>query len=186
VHFVEINNFMGGYQAGSHIAECGHKSVGYLASDVRIHNFEERQRGFLAALKVHGVESDAGPVFTVAPTILSSQEALKKQIQDYLQAGRKLPGAFFCECDYIAISAIKTLTELGFRIPEDISVVGFDNINESMIVTPELTTVHVEKERMAQIAVDLLVDSMEQDLPSRTKTKVDTMLIERLSCIPVT
>lgn len=181
VHFVEINNFMGGYQAGTHLTDNGHKRIGYLASDVRIHNFEERKRGFLAALKEAGIADGPAPVFTAAPTILSSQDELKQQIEGVLRSGSPLPTAFFCECDYMAISAIKTLTELGIRIPEDVSVVGFDNISESVIVTPELTTIHVEKERMAKLAVDLLIDSLDRDTTAATKTKVDTTLVERLS-----
>lgn len=183
VHFVEINNFMGGYQAGRHMGESGHRSIGYLASDVRIHNFEERKRGFGAALQEFGLETEAVPVFVMAPTILSSQEALRKQLEDYKRGNGGLPTAFFCECDYMAISALKTLTEWGYRIPEDISIVGFDNITESMVVSPELTTVHVEKERMAYTAVDLLIEGIEQQDPvPKTKTKVDTMLVRRHSC----
>jgi DNA-binding LacI/PurR family transcriptional regulator len=181
VHFVEINNFMGAYQAASHLCKLGHQTIGYIASNVRIHNFQERKRGFLAALKEYSTELLDTHTFSVAPTILSSQESLKSQLEAFLQAGHRLPSALFCECDYIAISAMKTLTELGFRVPEDVSVTGFDNISESMIVSPELTTVHVEKERMAYLAVDLLIESIEQEQRVKTKIKVDTHFVERLS-----
>ncbi|MFD1908882.1 substrate-binding domain-containing protein [Paenibacillus rhizoplanae] len=97
-------------------------------------------------------------------------------------SGQPFPTAFFCECDYIAISAIKALGELGFSIPEDVSVIGFDNINESQIVAPELTTVHVEKERMAAWAVDLFTASLHRQPAVSTKVKVDTLFIERASC----
>lgn len=185
VHFVAINNMMGAYQAGSHLCKIGHKDIGYIASNVRIHNFEERKRGFDAALQEANLYVNERCVFTVAPTILSSQEALKSQLLAYLEAGNELPSAFFCECDYIAISAIKTLGELGYRIPEDISVVGFDNISEASIVTPELTTVHVAKEHMAHLAVDLLiqtidsVDSVQSNIT--TKIAVDTEFVVRAS-----
>lgn len=85
----------------------------------------------------------------------------------------------FCECDYIAISAIKILGELNYRIPEDVSVVGFDNISEARIVSPELSTVHVEKERMAHLAVDLMIQSIESNQAVKTKIKVDTQFIAR-------
>jgi DNA-binding LacI/PurR family transcriptional regulator len=181
VHFVEINNFMGAYQAAVHLCEMGHQNIGYIASNVRIHNFQERKRGFIAALKENGTEVADTHQFSVAPTILSSQESLKGQLEAFLQAGLRMPSAFFCECDYIAISAMKTLTELGYRIPDDVSIIGFDNISESIIVSPELTTVHVEKERMAYLAVDLLIESIESEQPVKTKIKVDTHFVERLS-----
>lgn len=183
IHFVEINNVMGAYQAANHLYNRGHRSIGYIQSSDRIHNFNMRKRGFLTALQEKGIEVDSNHYFNAAPTILSSQETLKEQIEAFLQSGGQLPSAFFCECDYIAISAIKSLTELGYRIPEDISIVGFDNITESVIVSPELTTIHVEKETMAQIAVDLLIDSIEQGTSSRVKVKtlVDTRFVERKS-----
>lgn len=181
VHFVEINNFMGAYQAGAHLWKIGHRDIGYIASNVRIHNFEERKRGFIESLREHGLDIAQSHFFSVAPTMLSSQEALKNQLEQYLQSGQRLPTAFFCECDYIAISAMKTLSELGVRIPEEVSIIGFDNISESVIVSPELTTVHVEKERMAQLAVDLVIESIELGQEVKTKIKVDTRFVERFS-----
>ncbi|MFC0331608.1 LacI family DNA-binding transcriptional regulator [Paenibacillus sepulcri] len=182
VHFLEINNVMGAYQAGTYLCDIGHREIGYVASDVRIHNFDARRRGFMASLAERGLSVAEDHTFYVAPTILSSQEAMRKQLEGYIQEGGKLPTALFCECDYIAISAMKTLTELGFRIPEDISVIGFDNISESVIVTPELTTIHVDKEQLARMAVDLLIDSIDGIRGVKIKTAVDTKFIERLSC----
>jgi len=181
VHFVGINNVMGAYQAGQHLYDQGHRHIGYIASNERIHNFDDRRRGFMAALKERGIDIPNNQIFSVAPTILSSQESLKHQLNSYMDTGAILPTAFFCECDYIAISAIKTLTELGIRVPEDISIVGFDNIKESIIVTPELTTIHVEKERMASLAVDLLIQSIADESLAKTKILVDTRFVERKS-----
>ncbi|MFC4600991.1 LacI family DNA-binding transcriptional regulator [Cohnella hongkongensis] len=181
IHFVEINNAMGAYQAGTHLCELGHRDIGYVASNVRIHNFEERKAGFLAALRERGLEIAPSRTFAVAPTLLSSQESMRRQLEACIRSEGRLPTALFCECDYIAISAMKTLAELGYRVPEDISVIGFDNISESVIVTPELTTIHVEKEKMARLAVDLLTDPAEHGSDARMKTRVDTRFVERLS-----
>ena len=71
------------------------------------------------------------------------------------------------------------MNELGIRVPQDTSVIGFDNINESLVVTPELTTIHVDKERMASLAVDLLTDALSQ---GTSKIIVDTIFVERNSC----
>jgi len=184
LHFVEINNIMGAYQAGVHLCELGHERIGYIASNVRIHNFDERMTGFRAALREKGRTLDDAFIFSVAPTILSSQDALKEQLQSHLAAGREMPTAFFCECDYIAISAIKTLAELGYRIPDDVSVVGFDNISEALAVSPELSTVHVDKERLAHQAVDLVIESIHSERRVKNKIKVDTEFVARLSSAP--
>ncbi|WP_019535125.1 substrate-binding domain-containing protein [Paenibacillus ginsengihumi] len=184
VHFIEINNRMGAYQAGVHLCELGHTRIGYIQSNVRIHNFAERQRGFAEALQERGLAVADKHTLSVAPTILSSQEELKQQLQSLIAAGEPLPTAFFCECDYIAISAMKTLSELGWRIPEDISVIGFDNISESRIVSPELTTVHVAKKQIAYHAVDLLMQELEAEDQDKVKIKVDTHFVERSSTAP--
>lgn len=177
--FVSINNVMGAYQAGMHLCNLGHRNIGYLASNVSLHNFDERKKGFLHALNTNGLELEVS--FKVAPTILSSQDELKTLLSQFIKQGNAMPTAFFCECDYIAISAIKTLSELGYRIPEDISIVGFDNITESQIVTPQLTTVHVEKQRLAYLAVDMLVQSITSPEQAKTKVVVDTLFIKRNS-----
>ncbi|WP_342414833.1 LacI family DNA-binding transcriptional regulator [Paenibacillus sp. FSL R10-2782] len=182
VQFIQINNVMGAYQAGAYLCDMGHTSIGYIASNVRIHNFEERKRGFLSALMERGLKIPEAQMLAVAPTILTSQEDLNRQLTVYLESGKTLPTAWFCECDYIAISAMKTMSELGIRVPQDTSIIGFDNITESVIVTPELTTIHVEKERMAVLAVDLLTDSIEQGTQVTAKITVDTKFVERNSC----
>ncbi|WP_025680513.1 LacI family DNA-binding transcriptional regulator [Paenibacillus massiliensis] len=182
VQFIEINNVMGAYQAGAYLCNIGHTSIGYIASNVRIHNFNERRRGFMLALQERGIDIPEERILAVAPTILTSQDALKQQLTAYLDKGYTLPTAWFCECDYIAISAMKTLGELGIRVPEDTSVIGFDNINESLIVSPELTTIHVEKERMAALAVDLFSEFIEHGRRVTAKITVDTHFVERKSC----
>lgn len=185
VSFIQINNVMGGYQAGKYLIGQGHTSIGYIASNVRIHNFDERERGFLKALNEHGLSIADECRLSVAPTILSSQESLRKQLRSYLDSGLQLPTVWFCECDYIAISAMKTMFELGIRVPQDCSIIGFDNITESVIVTPELTTVHVEKEKIATLAVDLLTDNAGNSEQLQLKLTVDTTFVERNSCISV-
>ncbi|WP_042196347.1 LacI family DNA-binding transcriptional regulator [Paenibacillus camerounensis] len=180
--FIEINNVMGAYQAGRYLIEHGHTSIGYIASNVRIHNFDERERGFIKALEEHGLSIENSYRLSVAPTILSSQEELKKQLIALQINNRPLPTAWFCECDYIAISAMKTMFEFGKKVPHNCSIIGFDNITEARVITPELTTVQVEKERMAAYAVDLLARGIEHGDNLNIKIKVDTTFIERGSC----
>ncbi|MBD2867009.1 LacI family DNA-binding transcriptional regulator [Paenibacillus arenilitoris] len=181
LHFVSINNRLGAYQAGIHLCDSGHRSIGYLASNVRIKNFDDRRIGFETALRDRGLDPGNVRVFSVAPTILSSQESLTRQLTAYMEDKMPLPTAFFCECDYIAISAVKTLQELGLRVPEDLSVVGFDDISEARIVSPELTTVQVAKERMAHQAVDLVIQSVTSSETVTSKVMIDTLLVQRKS-----
>ncbi|WAH44706.1 substrate-binding domain-containing protein [Alicyclobacillus fastidiosus] len=74
-----------------------------------------------------------------------------------------------CANDSIAISAIHALTSLGIRVPEDVSVTGFDDIDDVLRVTPALTTVHVDKEAMGSRAVDMLLRRVEAPDAKREK-----------------
>lgn len=85
----------------------------------------------------------------------------------------------------MAISIIKSLTEMSLRVPHDISVVGFDNILKSQVITPELTTIHVKKDRIVLLAVEKLLRDMQDPESDKLKVFVDTELIERKSCISV-
>jgi len=176
--FVVMNNYMGGYQAASHLIQLGHRNIGYAQSRNRMYNFDARRSGFLAALNDHQLTLSDEHTFVLSPTVVAPQ-------QDFLDDWKKLkekPTALFCDCDYIAISVIKSTYELGLRLPEDLSIVGFDDIPEAEVVTPELTTIHVEKELIASIAVERIVRVCEGEISeTKVKTLVDTKLVERRS-----
>jgi DNA-binding LacI/PurR family transcriptional regulator len=179
VNFVVMNNLYGAYQAGQHLIELGHHQIGYVGSNTRMYNFDMRKKGFLQALTENGLKIADSDEFSVSPTVISSQDAFKDKIKKRLH---NLPTALFCEADYMAISVIKSLTELGVKVPEDISIIGFDNIFESQVITPELTTIHVKKDRISLIAVEKLIKQIENNDEDKIKMFVDTELIERNSC----
>lgn len=179
VNFIVINNVYGAYQAGKYLASLGHKNIGYVESKTRIYNFDMRKKGFLQAMSEHDLEIDEQNFFSISPMILTSQEAFKALIADRHTA---LPTAVFCEADYMAISVIKSLTELGINVPEDISVIGFDNIFEAQVIIPELTTIHVKKDSLASLAVEKLIGDIDKENPDKTKLFVNTEIIVRNSC----
>lgn len=182
VDFVNMNSVLGAYQAANHFIKLGHKRIGYVQSNFRIQNFELRKKGFLTALKENNLDIAEKDYFNVFPTILTSQEQFKNEI---IKRKNDLPTALFCESDYIAISVVKSLTELNIKIPDDISIIGFDNIQEASIITPELTTVHVPTEKMASLAVDRIIELMENSQSTKMKHIVDTEIVERKSCKPI-
>ncbi|MEI7027065.1 LacI family DNA-binding transcriptional regulator [Paenibacillus sp. y28] len=182
VNFIVMNNVMGAYQAGRYLLDLGHRRIGYVQSNSRMYNFDARMRGFMQALEEEQLTVDEPVSFSVSPTAITSQEEFKHK---WSKLNGNWPTALFCECDYIAISVIKSLTELGIRIPEDISIVGFDNIQESTIIAPELTTVHVEKGKIAEMAVTKLLDLAENGDSVKIKSLIDTQLVIRKSCKPV-
>ncbi|MCP8967751.1 LacI family DNA-binding transcriptional regulator [Ectobacillus ponti] len=179
VNFVDMNNVYGAYCAAQYLIEQGHRDIGYVQADSRIYNFDMRKKGFLQALEEHGLMLSEENCFSMSANTITSQDKFKEQV---LKQRDKLPTALFCECDYLAISTIKSLSELDIHVPAEISVIGFDNITESQIISPELTTIHVDKEKMASVAVDQLIQIIEGKAGSRSKTLIDTELVERASC----
>ncbi|MGG1553428.1 LacI family DNA-binding transcriptional regulator [Paenibacillus ferrarius] len=179
VDFFAINNMMGAYQAAAHLIDLGHSSIGYVQSKSRMYNFDERFRGFSAAMQEFSLELNKDHIYSIFPTVVQAQNDFVAKIRSQQD---RLPTALFCECDYMAISVIKSLTELGIRVPHDIAVAGFDNIYEATIITPELTTVHVEKKHLASLAVQRLIERIEDKCSDvTTKILVDTRLIVRSS-----
>ncbi|PAD66122.1 LacI family transcriptional regulator [Bacillus sp. 7586-K] len=179
VNFVVMNNIYGAYQAGKYLIELGHKNIGYVESTTRMYNFDMRRKGFLQALEENDLKIAEHNYFSISPTVITSQEEFKIKIKDQIN---KLPSALFCEADYMAISVIKSLSELGIQVPNDISIIGFDNIFESQVITPELTTINVKKDRIALLAVEKLIREIDNNENDKIKLFVDTDLIERNSC----
>ena len=107
-----------------------------------------------------------------ANDIQSHPELLEKS--DY-------PTAFFCENDSIAISLIKSLQDIVMRIPEDISIIGFDNITEGKVIDPALTTIEIPRHFMGQTAARQLIQEIETPLPHTVKIEISTTLVKRFS-----
>jgi hypothetical protein len=86
-----------------------------------------------------------------------------KKSYKYLDSMESYPTAWFCGGDRIAIALINALAKRNIRVPEDVSVVGFDDIEASRLIVPSLTTIHVKREEMASEAVDFLIRRMKED-----------------------
>ena len=184
IPFVYTNNPLGGYQAGSWLCRSGHRAIGYVASNVRIPNFDARRKGFDEAMREWGTEVMSEHEFAVDPMVPAAQDSFKDGIERLRTEGKPLPTALFCESDFIAICAMKSLAELGIRVPEQVSVIGFDDISEAVIVSPELTTVRVNKEKMVRSAVRLATEAIEAPSGEAVKIAIDTVIIERRSSSP--
>ncbi|MDE6944598.1 MAG: LacI family DNA-binding transcriptional regulator [Lachnospiraceae bacterium] len=153
----------------------GHKEIGYLKGSIRIKNFFYREEGYKRALATAGIELNPAYSFSLTPTM----EGAYVDMQMLLTQGKPLPTAFFADNDIIALGAMRALQEKGFRIPDDISVVGFDDMPFCAVSNPPLTTVRVHKEEMGRIAVRKLFDKMKHNPGARTKIQVCSTFIER-------
>lgn len=174
---VVIHNFQGANIATQYLLDKGYEDIGYLHSSVWIQNFDERKEGFLAALHDAGLTFDQKYLYMLEPTIEGSYRDMKRLIEE----GLKLPAACFADNDIIAMGAMKALKESGVRIPENISIVGFDDMPFCEIAEPPLTTVKVYNRRMGALSVQRLIGRIENQFEETVKVQVSTGLIERQS-----
>ena len=98
-----------------------------------------------------------------------------------LDAGTKLPTAFFADNDMIALGAMKAITDHGIKIPDDISIIGFDDLPFSAVSTPPLTTLRVPKQEMGKVAVRRIMEILKSGEELCMKQQVLPVFIERES-----
>ncbi len=174
---VLINNIQGAYLATSHLISRRKKQPGYLRSAYSIGNFDERADGFYKAVRANGMSTSKSIVHRLTP----SEDGAYADMKALLQHGEEPADSYFADNDHIAIGAIKALQEAGYRIPEDVAVVGFDNLPLCEYMTPPLTTVHVPKQIMGETAVKQLINYVEHKNIHPVKIEIGTSLVKRKS-----
>lgn len=177
---VSINNQMGTFQAIEHMVECGISRIGYLKGNIRISSFRERKIGYEAAME-HFQKSFL-PEDVIE--LHYSEEGSYRDMCQYLKEHLELPEGFVCDDDTIAAGAMRALTEKGYRVPEDISIIGFNDRPVCEVTMPPLTSVNVSKHVLSAEAVDELlrmVENGKQDLPElrSRKIRIGTRLTKR-------
>ncbi len=179
VDSVVINNRQGSFLATRNLYENGHTEIGYLKSKVAINNFYERKDGYKKALKSCKLPYNTEYIFELGASV----ETAYTDMKELLSVKRKLPTAFFADNDVIAVGAMRALREAGVRVPQDVSVVGFDDIPMCEMLDVPLTTIRVPKRHIGMLAVDRLVEIICNDTDVRVKIEVRTEIVERSSVL---
>ncbi len=174
---VLINNADSARLAVEYLIGKGHGEIGYLRGNYRIKAFRSREVGYRTAMKKYSLQIKPNYIITLSTTMNGAY----RDMMIYLERKEKLPTAFFADNDMIALGAMKALQEMGYKIPEDVSVVGFDDLPFSEISNPALTTLRVPKQEMGRLAVKKLIEVINGETKIKTKTQVCTMFIERSS-----
>ena len=172
-----INNVQGAYLATSHLIRRRKAQPGYLRSSYSISNFEERADGFYKAIRTNGMSTSKSIVHRLTP----SEEGAYADMKALIESGEELASCYFADNDHIAIGAMRALTEAGYHIPEDIAIVGFDDLPLCEYLSPPLTTVHVPKQFMGETAAKRLVDILEGNGGQAVKIEISTSLKKRKS-----
>ena len=160
VDSVVTANLEGACDVVSHLLTLGHRDIGYIGSvDVTASLFE-RWCGYVKALRTHGLVPD--PRHSILQTAaLGDLLGDAEELGALLDALPDHPTAWFCGGDRIALALTVALKNRGLRIPEDVSVAGFDDTQAAGLVTPPLTTYRVHRDRLGVLAVDTLLARMD-------------------------
>ncbi len=170
-----INNSDSARMAVEYLIKKGHREIGYLNGSFRIKAFRSRSVGYQVALEKAGIEYN--PAFNV--TLSTTMDGAYRNMKDYLAKDPKLPTAYFADNDMIALGAMKAMTECGIKIPQDVSIIGFDDLPFCEISYPRLTTIRVSKQEMGQLAVKRMTEIMKNADGSNLKIQVCTQFVER-------
>ncbi len=171
---VLINNADSARMATQYLIGMGHTKIGYLRGSFRINAFRSRASGYRSAMNLASLPVDKTYTVTLQPTMDGSYRDMKR----HLETNPELPTAFFADNDMIALGAMKAMAESGIRIPDDVSIIGFDDLTFSAISSPGLTTLRVSKQEMGETAVRRLLETMEGE-SSHLKIQICTEFVER-------
>jgi LacI family transcriptional regulator len=173
---IDSDSLHGGSLATEHLLGLGHRRIAMLTGRPDLQSAQLRERGYRQALAAAGVPVEEDLVLPGEYVPEIAVDAARR-----LLAGPHRPTAVFAANDLSAIATVEAAAALGLRVPDDLSVIGFDNVPESALCTPPLTTVDQPIRQMGQRAVELLVQMISGEVPDAMHVTLATKLVVRQS-----
>jgi LacI family transcriptional regulator len=187
------DDFGGAYQAVQHLLDIGHRYISMVIGPLKKPGVSpstppsvvDRYRGYSAAMMDNGLTP-----FPAVEIPLDYKQTIpgRKELPQWvssLLSRTPRPTALFCNVDFYAAHIISALLTIGYRVPDDISVVGFDDLDIAQMIHPMLTTVQINRKAMSQLAVERLVARIEGDRGAPLFIHVGARLVVRESTAPV-
>jgi DNA-binding LacI/PurR family transcriptional regulator len=179
-HSIGIDNVAGAYDAVRHLVDLGHARIGFINGYDEAMVSHERLQGYKAALLDRGLDYDASLVASGDFTAEGAERALRELVQRSNDIT-----AVFCASDLMATGAMKAASDLGLSVPQDLSIVGFDDIDLASVTSPPLTTVSQPRYELGETAGRVLVDACSGlKPPSRVLLKA-TLVVRGTTCSPL-
>lgn len=176
-NFISIDNKGGGYLATRHLLGLGHRRIAHVAGHKNAQVSQERLAGYRQALEEAGKLYDESMVVYSDFTTEGAIPVAKK-----LLSLPERPTAIFAANDLMAYGVIHAARELGLRVPQDLAVVGYDDIELASLVTPPLTTIHQPRYEIGSMAAWSLIQQIENKEMQPTVTEFKTNMVIRESC----
>ncbi|MEA5014954.1 MAG: LacI family DNA-binding transcriptional regulator [Candidatus Limiplasma sp.] len=166
-------------EAVRYLYGLGHREIGYFRFNLPVSNCEERYQGYLREMERLGLPVPK-PI-TVMPTLSGSYKDMRRMLEE----GQYVPrGACVADNDTVAIGAMRAIREAGYRIPEDISIIGVDDIPFSAVTMPALTTMRISRSALGTLAVDMLRKRIKYPNWPSMHTRLAGRLVVRGSTMP--
>jgi len=175
VSFVDVDNLSGAHAGVTHLVRLGRRRIAMICGPSGSLAAEDRKRGYLDALRERRVAADEALVVCGDYTEASGYEAMRRLLPH-------VPDAVFAASDAMALGCLRALREAGQRVPEDVAVVGFDDLPQAATSDPPLTTVRQPIQRAGVLAVDMLIDILENGAEPARRMVLPTKLVVRSSC----
>ena len=177
-NYFMVNDYQGGYMAGEHLVKKGFQNIGMISTPVKTSSSTERERGFKDALKNYKMKIDKNMFITGDTTKHAgyTEECGFEAIYKYDAMG-KFPEAVFCTNDTQALGALHALSKLGMKVPEDIAMMGYDNIKLSKYL--DLTTVDQQMHTIGIQATSRLAAIIKSPDGNLFQTSINPILVER-------
>ncbi len=173
---VSVDHVKGGYLATKYLLSKGHKRIVCVTGPSNLIDSQKRLQGYSDALSEYGIKSDADMVMAGKYTFESGLAAAKQILER-----KERPDAIFAFNDMMAIGVIKQLMESGVRVPEDVSVIGYDDIFMDPYLEVPLTTIRQPAEQMGKAAADQLINGAITYKNNQERILFDPILVERAS-----
>ena len=178
---VYSDNTAGARLAVEYLYELGHRAIAHIAGDSSIDAGAARVKGYELAMQA--LDLPIPPEYLVNAGFFSVEEG--KQAMEQLLELSSPPTAVFVAGDQMAIGAIEAVHEHGLQVPEDISIIGYDDIEMIKYITPKLTTIRQDTDEIGEAAAELLIEQMTAKERRTERRVIPVRLIERASCAPV-
>ncbi len=176
VDLVSPDNLKGGFDATQHLIDLGHRRIAFIGANLSSGSQLKRLHGYLKALEINSIPVEeqllTGRAEDTAESPGYSTEEIGFEAMNRLLSLPETPTAVFARNDFTAIGAMRAAKDAGLRIPEDISIVGFDDIPLAARMSPSLTTVRQPMRVEGQIAAEMLLERIKKGEPVERRERI--------------
>ncbi|EGA66699.1 substrate-binding domain-containing protein [Vibrio brasiliensis] len=177
---IQDNSLRGGYLAAKYLIESGHQQIGCITGPLVKHQAQMRYEGYKRALNEAGLDFNANWIIEADFECEGGYEAFNKMF-----AKDSLPSSIFVCNDMMAMGVINAANEKGIRIPQDLSIIGYDDIHIAKFMSPSLTTIHQPKYRLGKAAVEALLNRLEKGAIDAQVVQLEPTLVERSTVLNI-